>query len=846
MNRQADKRIPVGVLGATGAVGQRMVSLLADHPWFELVELAASARSAARTYGEAVKWKLASPLPAGAARLRVRSLDPAEGAFASRILFSALDSDVAGEAEARLAAAGHAIVSNSKNHRMVHDVPLVIPEVNGEHLALVHAQRKRLGSNGFIVTNPNCSSTGMTMALAPILERFGIQSVVVATLQAVSGAGYPGLPSMDILDNVIPFISGEEEKIELEPRKMLGRLAAGNDRVEEAPIAIDAMVHRVPVVDGHLGEPVRPDRAPGASRGGAGGLGGLVEAPRARPADRAGRAAGLPGRPRPPADAARPRPGARDDDLARAPARRERRGAAVRLPLAQHPARGGRGVGPERGAAGARRVREVRGAPVRPLVVHKFGGTSVGSAERIAAAAEILAAAARRQRVVAVVSATAGTTNALLAAAREAREGKTARWQEGLAAIREKHLALARLFAEREAGLSRARKAGARPVTDPVVAVEGLIAELQMALSGISLLRELSDRTLDVVASFGERLSAPIAAAALRAKGIEAEPVDARSIVLTDERHGRATADLKATGRAARRTLGRLLDRGVMPIVTGFIATGRHGETTTLGRSGSDTTAAILGAALGAERIVIWTDVDGIHSADPRFVPGTRVLPRLTYREAAELTYFGAKVLHFPAMIPAIAAQVPIVIKNSFRPAAPGTIIDARGSGRSSGIAAVTAIRNLATVSLEGKGMVGVPGIAARAFSAVAREKISVLMFSQASSEQNICLVVPEEDRARSLRALREEFAAEIALGKLDGVKAHGPVAAVAAVGEGMRGTPGIAARLFSAVAAAKVNLEAIAQGSSEVNISFVVEDRDAAAAVAAIHRLCIAGRVRR
>jgi len=179
----------------------------------------------------------------------------------------------------------------------------------------------------------------------------------------------------------------------------------------------------------------------------------------------------------------------------------------------------------------------------------------------------------------------------------------------------------------------------------------------------------------------------------------------------------------------------------------------------------------------------------------------------------------------------------------SFRPAAAGTTIDARGSRRAAGISAVTSIRGLALVSLEGKGMVGVPGIAARAFSAVAREKISVLMFSQASSEQNICLVVPEEDRARSFKALREEFGAEIALGKLDGVKAHGPVAAVAAVGEGMRGTHGIAARLFGAVAAARVNIEAIAQGSSEVNISFIVEDKDAAAAVAAVHRLCIARR---
>ena len=280
-------------------------------------------------------------------------------------------------------------------------------------------------------------------------------------------------------------------------------------------------------------------------------------------------------------------------------------------------------------------------------------------------------------------------------------------------------------------------------------------------------------------------------------------------------------------------------------MITGFIASGPQGETTTLGRSGSDTTAAILGALLDAERIVIWTDVDGIQSADPRYVKGTRLLPRLTYREAAELTYFGARVLHFPAMIPAIAAQVPIVIKNSFRPEFSGTVIDAKGSGRAQGIAAVTAVRGLATVSLEGKGMVGVPGIAARAFSAVALERVSVLMFSQASSEQNICLVVPEEDRARSLQALRSEFAAEIALGKLDGVKAHGPVAAVAAVGEGMRGTPGIAARVFSAVAAAKINIEAIAQGSSEVNISFVVEDADASAAVAAIHRLCIANQKR-
>jgi len=261
MNAPA-KKIPVGVLGATGAVGQRMVSLLAAHPWFELVELAASERSAGKSYAQAATWRLQGPLAASAAALPVRGLAAADGPFRSRILFSALDASVAGEVEARLAAAGHAVVSNSKNHRMAPDVPLVIPEVNHEHLGLIPAQRRRHGSEGFIVTNPNCSSTGLTMALAPLHERFGLSSVVAATLQAVSGAGYPGLPSMDILDNVVPYIGGEEEKIETEPRKMLGRLAASHAGIDEAAMEITAMVHRVPVVDGHLVSALVTTRVP--------------------------------------------------------------------------------------------------------------------------------------------------------------------------------------------------------------------------------------------------------------------------------------------------------------------------------------------------------------------------------------------------------------------------------------------------------------------------------------------------------------------------------------------------------------------------------------------------------
>jgi aspartate-semialdehyde dehydrogenase len=253
MSQPLKQRIEVGVLGATGAVGQRMVSLLEGHPWFDLVELAASGRSAGKPYGEAATWRLSTSIPEAAARLTVRSLEPGAPPFRSKILFSALDASVAGETEARMAAAGHAVVSNSKNHRLDPEVPLVIPEVNHEHLGLIAARRASgKDAGGFIVTNPNCSATGLTMALAPIHERFEIEHLVVATLQAVSGAGYPGLPSMDILDNAVPYIAGEEDKIESEPQKMLGRLSADGSRIEEAAFPIVALVHRVPVVDGHL------------------------------------------------------------------------------------------------------------------------------------------------------------------------------------------------------------------------------------------------------------------------------------------------------------------------------------------------------------------------------------------------------------------------------------------------------------------------------------------------------------------------------------------------------------------------------------------------------------------
>jgi len=241
-----EKKIPVGVLGATGAVGQRFIQLLADHPWFEVIEVAASDRSAGKPYRQACSWRLATPLPKRVGDLVVTTTD---APFKSKLLFSGLDSSVAGEVESALAAKGHAVVSNSKNHRMDSDVPLLIPEINAAHLDAVAAQRKRTGG-GYIVTNPNCSVIGLAMAMAPLHRAFGIEQVAVVTLQAISGAGYPGVASMDIADNVVPFIGGgEEEKIEAEPRKILGAFEGGAFR--DAAIEITASVHRVAVTDGH-------------------------------------------------------------------------------------------------------------------------------------------------------------------------------------------------------------------------------------------------------------------------------------------------------------------------------------------------------------------------------------------------------------------------------------------------------------------------------------------------------------------------------------------------------------------------------------------------------------------
>jgi aspartate-semialdehyde dehydrogenase len=243
------KKIKVGILGATGMVGQRFIQLLENHPWFEISALAASERSAGKTYTESMvgRWKLETPIPKDVAGMEVKECTPD---MDCRVIFSALDSSVAGPVEEKFARTGYVVSSNSKNHRMDDDVPLLIPEINGDHLEIISAQKKRIGSNGFIVTNPNCSTIGLVMGVAPLHKKYGITKIVVTTMQALSGAGYPGVASLDILDNVVPYIGGEEDKLETEPQKILGMIK--NNRFVMADMLISASCNRVNVKDGHL------------------------------------------------------------------------------------------------------------------------------------------------------------------------------------------------------------------------------------------------------------------------------------------------------------------------------------------------------------------------------------------------------------------------------------------------------------------------------------------------------------------------------------------------------------------------------------------------------------------
>jgi aspartokinase/homoserine dehydrogenase 1 len=500
--------------------------------------------------------------------------------------------------------------------------------------------------------------------------------------------------------------------------------------------------------------------------------------------------------------------------------------------------------------------------PPKTLVM-KFGGTSVGSAQAMAQTVEIVLQAVKEwARVVVITSALAKVTNILLDSASQAAQGNISSLQESEERLQKMHYAIAEALLPEQVALSQVKWE-----------VDHLIAEFSSLCRAISVLGEATPRALDAVASLGERMCVRVLTAAVEARGVPAQCIEATRLIITDDRFQNAHPDFAATTAETRQVLEPLLVQGIVPVVTGFIGATPDGATTTLGRGGSDYTAGILGAVLPADEVWIWTDVDGVMSADPRVVPNAKTIAEISYREIAELAYFGAKVLHPKTIRPLVEAGlrnekagkagIGLRICNTFNPQNPGTrlVADALGingngrlSGRISGpisgsingqngkdiAKAVTAIQGQSLVTIEGRGMLGVPGVAARTFEAVASTGTSVSLISQASSEQSICFAIPSEAVKCVLTALEKAFAVEIMDRDIDRIWATEETAIITVVGAGMIHTPGVAGRIFSALGEHNVNVIAIAQGSSEVSISLMVSNPDAEAAVKAVHELII------
>ncbi len=463
------------------------------------------------------------------------------------------------------------------------------------------------------------------------------------------------------------------------------------------------------------------------------------------------------------------------------------------------------------------------------MIVLKFGGSSVGTPERINSVIEISTKALQKHgRAGVVVSAFSGVTDQLIKTAKLAASGDTAYSNEFDDMYRRHITAIETLFGSAEGnprgGIETARKE-----------VEAILMELRGLLHGIFLIRELSNRTLDYVCSFGERLSAFIIARTMTARGVNTDFLDARTVVKTNNDFTSAKVDFATTNANIQKYFAAHPN---LQLITGFIGSTADGQTTTLGRGGSDYTAAIFGAALTAHDIEIWTDVDGVMTADPRKVKNARTLDRLTYEEAMELSHFGAKVIYPPTIQPAFELGIPLWIRNTFNPDFPGTLIDKVGDAASTlPVKGISSIKDITLISLEGAGMVGVVGVAQRLFSALARERVNVIMITQASSEHSICIAVEPSSADAAARAIETEFTYEMNISRqIAPPKLERQLSIVAIVGGNMRHTPGIAGKVFQALGRNGVNVRAIAQGASELNISVVVDQAQEAKAISAIH----------
>ncbi|MBM4170091.1 MAG: bifunctional aspartate kinase/homoserine dehydrogenase I [Ignavibacteria bacterium] len=459
------------------------------------------------------------------------------------------------------------------------------------------------------------------------------------------------------------------------------------------------------------------------------------------------------------------------------------------------------------------------------MKVLKFGGSSVSDARRIQDVAQIILASRKRDKVIVVVSAFQGITNQLLSAARRAESGDPA------------YQSLYREIMDRHTSITKSLLTG-RPRGTTLKRIDALLRDLNDVLHGIFLLRYASPRVLDLTASFGEQLSATIISSFI-AHSHPALYVDARSFIVTDDQYMRAGILFDATNKKTQKYFKELMKSGgsrAIPVVTGFIGATEDGRTTTIGRSGSDFTATIIGAALNASVIEIWTDVDGILSADPRAVPSAFVLPHVTYEEAMELSYFGARVLHSSTITPAAGHQIPILIKNTLNPGAPGTLVSSRKELWEGVAKGITSIDDIILFTLRKTSNVGAASAADRLFTALASANVHVILISQASSEHTICLAITKSDAERARRAIQKEFELELQA-RLLALDEKQDQAIVAIVGDGMIGTPGVSGKVFQALGRNNINISAIAQGASERNISFVVGSAQKVRALNVIHQ---------
>jgi aspartokinase/homoserine dehydrogenase 1 len=467
--------------------------------------------------------------------------------------------------------------------------------------------------------------------------------------------------------------------------------------------------------------------------------------------------------------------------------------------------------------------------PKGSTLIMKFGGTSVGSAEAVQQATNII----KQNRsdwdnLVVVASAMAGVTDMLLGAAHSAVDAKVNDVNAASYELRNIHLdVIEKLITRQEI------KASTR------IAIEKLLSDFENITTAMTILGEATPRGLDALLGIGERLSVRIICGVLRSIGVDAQFIDASQLIVTDNIYQAAHPDMIATKQSVDKVILPVLESRLVPIVTGFIAATQDGIPTTLGRGGSDYTAAIIGAVLDADDVWVWTDVDGVMTTDPRIVADAKTIRVLSFREIAELAYFGAKVVHPKTMRPVMDAGISIRVCNTFNPNHPGTrLVSENKQGTNGTIKAVTAIRGQSLITIEGRGMLGIPGVAARAFGSVAKTGTSVPLITQASSEQSICFAVPFEAKEQVVYSLENEFSHEIAKRDIDRVWGTTPVVIITIVGFGMRSTPGIAGKIFNALGMRNVNVIAIAQGSSEVSISLVVDAKDADEGVRAVHEL--------